>query len=214
MTAKTFLIITPNIIYTNNMELHIKRKTTNRLYTEGTLYVNGSRQTFTVESTEIMLPSGKYTCHLVKKNAHCRELIVECPADDSLTPHPCPLTFKIGICASWIGCKKDKIIGIGQYLIPGALYKAAPDYERLIKRLEKCVERKEPIELFVTERDAIQNQPIKYWLEPPMHGCPPSRQHVEADLEGNVTILYGDGTTKYISIEQQIQARLSNLKKR
>lgn len=207
------------------MELLIKRRTTNHLYTEGTLYVNGSKQTFTVESTEIMLPSGTYPVKLVKKNAHCRELIVERPADDSLTSQPSPLTFKIGICSSWIGSRKEKTICIGQYLIPGALYKAAPDYERIIKRLEKCKDRMEDITLTIIDSTCIQNHPIKHWLEPPMHGCPPTRQHVDADSEGrsatketlgsskNVTIHYGDGSTKYISIEQQIQARLSNLKK-
>jgi len=71
--------------------------------------------------------------------------------------------WTIGLAHSWIGCKKQKCICIGQSLIPGALYKGTEPYERLYDRIEKCQDRKEQILLTITEGHMVQNQPIKHW---------------------------------------------------
>ena len=142
------------------MEVYINRQTINELYTEGCIFINGEKQTYTVESTEHMLPAGKYLVKLVTKHAHKREL-------DIFTPEGQSLGWRIGIAHSWIGSKKTKTIAIGQYFYPGARYKATPDYERIIKRLEKCKARKEVINLIIDGSHLVQNQPISHWTKPP-----------------------------------------------
>lgn len=138
------------------MEVYIERQKSNYLYTEGRLFINGDLQTHTVECTEIMLPAGNYLLQLVTKNAHKRELEV-------FTIRNEPTGWHIGIEHSWIGSKKTKSIVIGQPFFPGALYKATPDYERIIKRLEKCKARNESINLIIDDTHCVPNQPINHW---------------------------------------------------
>ena len=142
------------------MEVYIKRQTINELYSEGCIFINGEKQTYTVESTEHMLPAGKYLVKLVTKNAHKRELEI-------FTPEGRSLGWRIGIAHSWIGSRKERTIAIGQPLYPGAVYKATDIYERIIKRLEKCKARKEVINLIIDESHLVQNQPISHWTKPP-----------------------------------------------
>lgn len=138
------------------MKVSIERQKTNRLYTEGRLVINDDPQTYTVESTEIMLPAGEYLLKLVTKNAHRRELEIFSVSGE-------PTCWRIGIEQSWIGSKKTKTIVIGQQLIPGALYKATPDYQRIIKRLEKCKARNEAINLTISDNCCKETTPISHW---------------------------------------------------
>ena len=142
------------------MEVYIKRQTINELYTEGCIFINGEKQTHTVESTEHMLPAGKYLVKLGTKNAHKRELEI-------FTPEGRSVGWRIGIAHSWIDSRKQRTVSIGQPLIPGVVYKATEIYERIVKRLEKCKARKEVINLIINERRLIQNQPIPHWTKPP-----------------------------------------------
>lgn len=184
------------------MQIIIKRLKSSRLYTEGQLFINDKRNTLTIESTELMLPAGQYILQLVNKSARKRELTI-CQSDGTKTG------WNIGTNDSWIGSKKDHTICIGQYLIPGALYHAAPIFERIIKRLEKCKDRKEPILLFINDDDCTHVPPIGHWLEHSNHGCTPSKRHVEADEEGNCTIYDGDQQIAYITIEQLMRSKKS-----
>ena len=142
------------------MEVYIKRQTINELYTEGCIFINGEKQTYTVESTEHMLPAGKYLVKLVTKNAHKREL-------DIFSPEGWSVGWRIGIAHSWIGSRNQRTIAIGQPLIPGVVYKATEIYERIVKRLEKCKARKEVISLIIDESHLVQNRPISHWTKPP-----------------------------------------------
>lgn len=138
------------------MEVFIERQTTNDLYTEGRLFINGDLQTYTTESSEIMLPAGNYRLQLITKNAHKRELVVFKDRNE-------PTGWRLGIAHSWIGSKKTKTIAIGQYFYPGARYKATPDYERIIKRLEKCKARNEAIRLIISDTSCVPSKPIAHW---------------------------------------------------
>lgn len=149
------------------MEVYIKRQTINELYTEGCIFINGEKQTHTVESTEHMLPVGKYLVKLVTKNAHKRELEI-------FTPEGRLVGWRIGIAHSWIGSRKQRTVSIGQPLIPGVVYKATEIYERIVKRLEKCKARKEIINLIIDESHLVQNQPISHWTKPPCACSPKS----------------------------------------
>ena len=142
------------------MEVYIKRQTINELYTEGCIFINGDKQTQTVESTEHMLPAGKYLVKLVTKHAHKRELEI-------FTPEGRSVGWRIGLSHSWIGSRKQRTISIGQPLIPGVVYKATEIYERIVKRLEKCKARKEVISLIINESHLVQNRPISHWTKPP-----------------------------------------------
>ena len=142
------------------MEIYIKRQTINELYTEGCIFINGDKQTHTVESTEQMLPAGKYLVKLVTKNAHKRELEIFIPEGRSVG-------WRIGLAHSWIGSRKERTVSIGQPLIPGVVYKATEIYERIVKRLEKCKARKEVISLIINESHLVQNRPISHWTKPP-----------------------------------------------
>lgn len=191
------------------MLIEIRRLKSNRYYTEGVMYINDMHNTLTVECTEHMLTAGHYTLKLHNKNAHKRELLIlDTPSNMKHGAH-LHTGWKIGTAASWIGSKRKRTISIGQQLIPGALYKAAPIYERIIKRLEKCKERKEIIHLVINDEECSPTEPIRYWLEPSEHGCLSSKQRVEVDSKGNATIFEGDKVVKYLSIEQQLANRLT-----
>lgn len=179
------------------MEIRINRLHSNDLYTEGRLYINDLRQTFTVESTEVMLPAGKYILKLNKKSARKRELVIYKQSGYATE-------WRIGICHSWIGSKKERIIGIGKPLIPGALYKAPDIYERIIKRLEKCEGRNEEIILVIHDNMCTLSMPIKHWLEPSDHGCPPTTLRVELHEEDlSVTIFNGNNEIRHLTVEDQ-----------
>jgi len=139
------------------MEIVIYRKNTNRLYTEGELVVNGDRQTFTAEASAVMLPAGSYTLRIVKKSQRKQSLVIFRQDGKSTL-------WRIGIGHSYIGSLKDHIIAIGTPLIPGAVYKASRDYERLMDRFSKCTERKESMTLIISEEYCHPNQPIQHWL--------------------------------------------------
>lgn len=142
------------------MNIKLKRTRTNALYTEGILSINGEDQTRTIESTAHMLPAGIYRLQLVTIHAHLRELIVH----DWHTGRP--LDIRISPTAtSHIGCQREQAIAIGEELIPGALYRATPVYERIVKRLEKCQKRGEHILLVIDEDHCRHNHPARHWLQ-------------------------------------------------
>ena len=141
------------------MNVKIIRNRTNPLYTEGILNINGENQTLTIEATTDMLPAGIYLIKLVTIHAHLRELIVhDWHTGSSLGIRISPTT------TSHIGCQKGHAIAIGEELIPGALYKASAVYDRIMKRLEKCQYRGEPILLVIDEDRCRHSRPSKYWL--------------------------------------------------
>ena len=46
------------------------------------------------------------------------------------------------------------------------------------------------------------------------HGNPPSSLHVVADIQGNITLSYPNGSVKHISIEQQMKIHEETIAKR
>ena len=135
------------------------RTKSNPLYTEGILSINDEVQTFTIEATPEKLPAGIYLLRLVTVHAHLRELIVfDWHTNRSTGIRISPTAI------SHIGCHREQSIGIGEELIPGALYTATPVYERIVKRLEKCQKRGEPIMLVIDEEHCRHSKPCSHWL--------------------------------------------------
>ena len=158
----TFL---PRIIeLTNNMNVTLYRTLTNRLYTQGEIYINGKLQTCTVEATEDLLPAGTYSLSIVKKSARRQSLVVF--RQKSPQAKPVSTGHSIAIGHSWICSLKEHIIVIGTELIPGSMFKSKMDYERIIDRISKCMARGESIELTISEERCEANQPIRHWLIP------------------------------------------------
>ena len=188
------------------MNIFINRTQTNRLYTHGEMRVNGKFESHTVESTAAMLPSGRYTLRLIHKSA--RKRVLEIFRQSTST------NWTIGIGVSFIASGKTRTICIGRFLMPGALFKSARDYERLLKRLEKCKERNETIELYISDSSCCFRPPIHFWQEDSRHGNPPSSLHVVADIQGNITLSYPNGSVKHISIEQQMKIHEEAITKR
>lgn len=141
------------------MQVKIIRNRTNILYTEGTLNINGEPQALTIEATSEMLPAGLYRLKLITIHAHLRELTVH----DWHTEHSIGIRISPTV-HSYIGYKRESSIAIGEELIPGALYKATLVYERIVKRLEKCQKRGEPILLVIDEEHCRHSHPCKHWL--------------------------------------------------
>lgn len=150
------------------MDIKIKHKTSNNLYTEGWLLINDIRTAHTVESTADMLPAGKYIIRLTKDKSR-RRVIGIFKVEDSLNHKPNSINlhytgWSIGIGHSWISSRKHRVIAIGDVLIPGTVFKATETYERLFDRIEKCEDRHEPITLVIDESQCINNKPIKHWI--------------------------------------------------
>lgn len=185
------------------MQIELRRLKANRLYTEGVILVNDKINIpYAVEHTSTKLPIGDYMIKLLKGKDRRREIVI-LNAD-----HKKVATFIPS--HSWISAKGNNAIVIGEQLIPGAVQKGRDHYDRLFDRIEKCKDRGEAITLRITNDDCQKSYPIDYWFNDNMHDCPPSKQHVEADSKGNVTIYDGNKKVKYLSIEQQ-KKNYSNL---
>lgn len=140
------------------MKIKIQRKKKNSLYTEGILHLNDESQLQTVECTAMMLPAGLYLLWLVSINAHCRELVIlDCDSKQPTGQRISPTAI------SHIGCRREQAIAIGHELIPGALYKSIADYERIVKRIEKCQKRGKPVLLVIDDSNCKASVPAKHW---------------------------------------------------
>ena len=173
------------------MIIEIRRLRKNRLYTESELHINDRKTTYAVESTADMLPVGIYSLQIVKQSARKQKLCIF--GDNHIN-----LDWTIGVSLSWIGSKKNKVIAIGEPFFPGAVNKASAEFERIIDRITKGLERNEHIQFVISEDRCQPNEPIKYWLEDKMHGCPPSNRRVEVDEEGIAYVYDGDVLVKTI----------------
>lgn len=143
------------------MELKIKRTHTTRLYTEGTLYINGTRTTSTVEDTLSMLAPGVYNVRLtggVKR----RRVIAIIPSNKEGVYVQRSHHFEA--CGSHITSRKNHSICIGEPIIPGALAKGREIFDRIFDRIEKAEARKESILLVITDDDMTTGEPISHWL--------------------------------------------------
>lgn len=174
------------------MNITIYRNSSNRLYTEGRLYINDQKTTFTVENTSTILPDGKYEVKLKGSTLRRRQLAILMPSHSGKPSVPYTVSH-FEACGSWISSKKNKSICIGEPLIPGALQKGSEVFERLFDRIEKAEQRGEKITLDITTSyGIIYGEPLQYWTEPSHHFCPPSNRHVEKDTQGNVRVYDGD----------------------
>jgi len=201
------------------MRIELFRTTSNHLYTQGNLLVNGGQFSNTVEHTLSMLPIGEYKVKLKPvlskvegKVTKSRRKMIIIPVAPLFTNHSTLNTnhstlntlHSIAAGNSWKDSLAHRSIVIGEPLIPGCVIKSPMYADLLFERMEKS---KTPITLTIRDYDCRESYPDKYWLAPSDHGCPPSRQYVEVDTKGNTTIHYGDGTKKYLSIEQQQKNR-------
>ena len=130
------------------MEIIINRLTSNLLYTEGSMIVNGMNFTSTLEDTPSMLPAGIYDVTLQKQAKGPRQI---CFGDKSRLTHG----------NVWKDARPDGSIVIGEPLIPGCVVRSRAAYDRLFERIEKC---KTPITLTICDGQCRQNQPISHWL--------------------------------------------------
>lgn len=205
------------------MLIEIKRHNTNVLYTEGRLYINDMRTTYTVEASECMLPAGIYRLKIVKKSARKQYIgVFETQVSNgfnvpkSFNPETSetseatetsetlqPTGWTLGIGQSWISSKKNHIIAIGQPFFPGAVYKATPVYERIVDRLMKCEARGESIRLVITDDNCTHGLPIRHWTEPSDHGCPPSNRRVERIDDRHYDIYDGDTFVKTVVLPEK-----------
>ena len=149
------------------MTITINRKTTNTLYTMGTLNVNGIPASYTLEVTSSKLPVGTYIVRIIKKSERKQDICI-IPKTQGLESSP---ISKITIGHSWksaskISAKEHLCLSavlIGNVLTPGVMYKSDKDIERLTDRLTKCIQRNEAIDLVVTEGNVVETTPTALW---------------------------------------------------
>ena len=130
------------------MEITVKRLTTNRLYTEGSMIVNGMEFTSTLEDTPTMLPAGIYHVTLIRQAEGPRRICFN--GNSGLTRGNV-----------WKDARPDGSIVIGEPLIPGCVVRSRAAYDRLLERIEKC---KTPITLYICNDQCRPDQPISHWL--------------------------------------------------
>ena len=140
------------------MEIILYRMRSNPLYTEGELFINGNRATFTVEPTDRMLPVGSYSVGFIKRSARKQQLVIlgAKPAGQSRW------TFDAG--NSYLDARKRQAIVVGEPLIPGGVIRSPKEFARLVSRLTKCRDRGVSITLAISEARCRQTQPIRQWL--------------------------------------------------
>jgi len=117
------------------MEIRLIRKSTNSLYTEGELIVNGMHYADTVEATDVMHDTGVY---IVTRQ----------------------FRRYIGHGNSWRESHKDGKILIGEQTIPGIVTSSRPLFDRLADRVKKS---KRPIVLIISDYDCRTVKPSNHW---------------------------------------------------
>lgn len=167
------------------MYISIYRKTTNSLYTEGKLLINGKLQSYTLEPTDIMLPEGEYQLLIKKQSPRKQTLSI-------MDTKGLPTSWKLGLAHSFLDAKKKMAIALGSPIIPGTLSNGSPVLERLTDRITKCLEREEPIVLSISNMLCIRNLPSSHWFTPVDHNCPPTTIHVEEAGEDTLHVYDGD----------------------
>ena len=140
------------------MEIILYRMRSNPLYTEGELFINGNRATFTVEATNQMLPVGEYALAFDKRSSRKQQLAIL--GGTSHGKHR--WTIQAG--NSYRDARKRQAILVGDPLIPGAVYRSPRLFQRLISRLTKCRDRGESITFEISEARCRHTQPIRQWL--------------------------------------------------
>lgn len=148
------------------MQIEIHRLTSNPLYTEGHITVNGADFCHAIEHTPLMLPTGKYKVELKKISSSHRVIAIiplssaDCDRHQSL----------IESGDSWITARNiahsqsltmSPII-IGTPLIPGVIKQSANIYNRLFERLKKC---KTVVTLTIHDNHCKPNSPISHWVK-------------------------------------------------
>ena len=149
------------------MTITINRRTTNTLYTMGTLNVNGIPASYTLEAIGSKLPVGTYIVKIIKKSERKQDICI-IPKTQGLEPSP---ISHITIGHSWKSASKISAkehlcfstVLIGNVLTPGVMYKSDKDIERLTDRLMKSIQRNEAIDLVVTEANVVETTPTVLW---------------------------------------------------
>ena len=148
------------------MQIEIHRLTSNHLYTEVQVTVNGVNFSHTIEHTFNMLPIGRYKIEL-KKLSCSHRVIAIIPLHTSVTPD---LVSIIEQGNSWITEQNISLkqrltmspILIGTPLIPGVIRQSANSYNRLFERLKKC---KTEVTLTIRDNGCQPNVPSSHWLK-------------------------------------------------
>lgn len=167
------------------MYISIYRKSTNSLYTEGKLIINGKLETYTLEPSDVMLPEGEYQMQIVKLSPRKQTLSI-------MDSKGLPTKWKIGLAHSFLDAKKETVIAIGRPLIPGSVYQGSKHLERLTDRITKCIGRGEPVVVNIYDTLCTPQRLSPHWLAPQQHGCPPSTIHVEEADDSTLHIYDGD----------------------
>ena len=149
------------------MTITINRRTTNTLYTMGTLNVNGIPASYTLEATGSKLPVGTYIVRIIKKSERKQDICI-IPKAQGVEPSPISqiTTGHSWKSASKISAKEHlyfSTVLIGNVLTPGVMYKSDKDIERLTDRLMKCIQRNEAIDLVVSEANVVETTPTALW---------------------------------------------------
>lgn len=180
------------------MVIKIHRTTTTRLYTMGLLFIDGQQASHTVEDTLTMLEAGLY-CVSLRKGKDGRRKIVILPDSTTNIRRYKPHCFAPN--GSHISSRKNLSVGIGEWIIPGALEKGAEVYDSIFKYLEKA---KTPTLLVITDEEVESAEPVSVWDKPSNHGCPPTKRRVLLNEEdASVDIYEGNRHVQHLTVEEQ-----------
>lgn len=198
------------------MTITYERLIITSLYIMGRININGEGQYYdTLELTDSQIPGSLMKVTLLKtKEEQAR--ILALVADDYDYQNADSDTFCIGRITKGISYRslKNKTgIIVGRKDFPGSLTLSRKIYDRLVDRIEKCLNkpasRRETIQ-FVIRPTAPQHRDVHpYWLSDPMHGCPPTTIHCENNSHGDVLVYDGDELIKVHTLEEQ-KARYSS----
>ena len=144
------------------MKLELFRLTSNHLYTQGKLLVNGGQFSNSVEHTFSMLPIGEYQVKLQKITKSHKKMVIipvaqACPAPSSSSPQP-----SIDQGNSWKDALANNSIVIGRHHAAGCVIKSPEAYNLLFNRMKKS---KTPITLIITDLHCKEDKPNAHWLK-------------------------------------------------
>lgn len=148
------------------MQIEIHRLTSNPLYTEGHITVNGADFSNSIEHTPVMLPIGRYKIEL-KKLSCSHRVIAIIPQHASMTSD---FVSIIGQGNSWKTAQNIALkqlltmspIIIGTPLTPGVVKCSSEAYNRLFERLKKC---RTEVTLTILDNLCKPNTPNSHWVK-------------------------------------------------
>lgn len=153
------------------MKIELIRKQTNALFTTSELRIKGKKYIpYCVEHTLAMLPAGEYVLNIVtNRKKHERKLVITITETSNSGQAMQRTVGQLTRGNSYKSTLYKPYIVVGEHLIDGIVKLSQKLYNRLLDRIEKCVQRQEKVVLCISDAHISRGRVPDFWINEPTH---------------------------------------------